>query len=202
MKSGCHNMLKFAGLAAAICCVAGRAQAQGGVVFLDGGYTELCSMAAHNVDDPKKIEITGSRLEITPLELCTRAIASADAGTANIAGSYNNRGVLLFAEGELEGALSDFEQALRLNETLAIAHVNRGYTLVGLERWAESITAFDRGIELGVADLAKAHFNRGIAHEELGNVRAAYQDYLKAAELNPEWDEPRRELQRFSVRGQ
>lgn len=190
--------LLLPGMAAAM----GAAQAAPpDVVFLDGGYAEICSTAAHNAGTPGRVELTGSRLETSPIELCTLAIRY-DKSAPHLAGSYNNRGVLLFAEGALEAALSDFDAALERDPLLAQAHINRGYTLVALQRWEASISAFDRGLELGTSEQARAHFNRGIAHEELGHVREAYQDYLLAAELDPLWEDPRRELTRFTVRGE
>lgn len=170
------------------------------VMFIDGGYAEMCSTLAHNLGEVAAVELTGSRLGIPPLEICTRAIEEEMSTPDQLAASYTNRGVLLFDQGSLDAALADFDQALVRSETLAAAHINRGYTLVALQRWADSIPAFDRGLTLGAPDPAKAHFNRAIAHEELGHIREAYQDYLKASELAPEWDEPKRELARFSVR--
>src|SRR5688572_29298479 len=169
------------------------------VQLFDGGYAEICASAAHHIGDVQEVEVTGTRLDKSPVEICTLAIRSADSST-NRAGSYNNRGVLLFAQGATQEALSDFDQAILVNDNLAQAHVNRGYVLVGMQRWADSIAAFDRGIELGSTELPKAHFNRAIAHEELGHVREAYQDYLKASELDPLYEDPRRELTRFTVR--
>lgn len=170
------------------------------VTFIDGGYAEMCSSIAHDVDDARPIELTGSRMSIPPLQLCTLAIQDKATLPADLAGSYNNRGVLLFDEGKLQEALADFDAAIAVSGTLAAAHINRGYTLVAMQRWEDSIAAFDRGIELGAPEPARAHFNRGIAHEETGRVREAYYDYKLAAELNPEWEEPKRELARFTVR--
>jgi len=196
MKTGRHNTLIMAGVAAAFCCTVGTAQE---VQFFDGGYSEMCATAAKGLSMTQKIELTGSRLDVAPLEICTQAIRTAE-NTSNRAGSYNNRGVLLYAQGSIMEALDDFEQAVRVDDTLAQAHVNRGYTLMRLERWADSVVAFDTGIALGVGELAKVHFNRGFAHEELGHVREAYQDYLKASELDPLWELPKQELTRFTVR--
>ena len=39
-----------------------------------------------------------------------------------------------------------------------------------------------------------------MANEGLGDLKAAYQDYSKAAELNPAWDAPKNELARFTVK--
>jgi tetratricopeptide (TPR) repeat protein len=198
MEHRFHKIL----LAGLICLSCQAVNAQSKVVFLGGGYPQMCSSAAHAAENPQNIDLTGTRLSATPLEICTLAITSGALNSTELAGSYNNRGVLLFAQGNLAEALNDFEQALQLNATLADVHVNRGFTLISLQRWADSIESFDRGIALAATQLDKAHFNRGLAHEELGNVREAYFDYLKASELNPEWDEPKRELARFSVSNQ
>lgn len=181
--------------------VSSPVSAQETVITLgEGSYTQTCEQAARNIGKSQGIEITGSRLKVSPVEICTLAIRE-DSSIINRASNHNNRGVLLFSEGQLAEALRDFEEAVRRQDQLAMAHVNRGYTLVALERWDEAVTAFDRGIELGAEEAAKAHFNRAIAHEELGHVREAYRDYMKAAELDPEWEEPRQELTRFSVGG-
>ena len=187
------------------------------VTFFDGGYAELCSVAAHNLNDMGKIVITGSRVDIPPLEICTLAIREGGTtGGGSLAASYTNRGVIQFAAGAVDAAMADFDAALRLDDNMAQAHVNRGYILNGREQWAEGIAAFDRGIALGVSaapatapelaavpgsvsEIARAHYNRGIAHEELGHAREAYLDYLRASELAPAWAQPQEELKRFTV---
>lgn len=179
---------------------AGPLSAQNNVLFLDGGYTELCANLAKRDDDPTKVTITGSRLEVPPIEICSRAIREESSARFLAARNYNNRGVLYFAQGSLAEAQADFEQAIRLQDDLARAHINLGYTLVAQERWADCIAPLTRGIELGAQDLPKAYYNRGIAFEETGQVAAAYHDYQMAAELAPQWESPRRELSRFSVR--
>ncbi|MES2626523.1 MAG: tetratricopeptide repeat protein [Pseudomonadota bacterium] len=198
MKTNIKNTLTFAGITTCFLCSAGFAQ---DIQFFDGGYPEMCAAAARvqKGEDPALVELTGTRLGIEPIELCSLAIRSAET-VLNRAASYNNRGVLLFAEGSIQEALSDFDAALSVDDSLAQAHVNRAYTLMTLMRWEDSIAAFDKGITLGSEEQAKAHYNRGIAHEELGHVREAYQDYLKASELNPLWEEPKQELMRFTVR--
>jgi tetratricopeptide (TPR) repeat protein len=196
MNTHIHKSLRLAGIVASLYGTASIAQE---VQFFDGGYSEMCASAAKNPGAPPRVELTGSRLDVPPLELCTQAIRTAE-NTSNRAGSYNNRGVLLFAQGLFAESLSDFDAAIRVDDTLAQAHVNRGYALMALKLWADGIAAFDRGLALGTSELARVHYNRGIAHEELGHVREAYQDYLKASELDPLWEEPRQELTRFTVK--
>lgn len=169
------------------------------LLFIGGGYAELCSNAAFNIEHPGRVEITGSRLGLGPIELCNRAIENQDGTTYDLAASYNNRGVLFYSQNNFDQALMDFEEAIGLKPELAQAHINRGYTLIALKRWSDSIAALTRGIELGSSQTDKAYFNRGLANEEAGHVREAYFDYQKAAELNPEWEAPQLELARFSV---
>ncbi|MBC53059.1 MAG: hypothetical protein CMQ34_04395 [Gammaproteobacteria bacterium] len=183
-----------------------QAQPASPLTIIDGGYAEQCAMAARNPQAASGVTITGSRVTISPIQLCTLAIQEGgEAG--NRAASYNNRGVLHFAAANYDDALADFTEAVHLEDTLTFAHINRGNVFNLREQWAQAISAFDRAIELGiqtsearaVRELARAHFNRGIAHENLEQLREAYRDYLKASELAPEWEEPRRELQRFDV---
>jgi tetratricopeptide (TPR) repeat protein len=79
------------------------------------------------------------------------------------------------------------------------ALVNRGAARIGLKAPEAALADINRALELGVAEPAKAHFNRALAHERLGDLRSAWLDYTKAAELDPEWSAPRTELTRFSV---
>ena len=175
-------------------------QAQADPLILNGSYTELCAHAASHIDDPGNIVLTGSRVAASPLELCTIAINMDSAVKAQLISDYINRGVIHFAQDALELALIDFDTAISLEDDLGRAHLNRAYTLMAMRRWEDSIAAFDRSLELGVEELDRAYYNRGIAHEETGNLLQAYLDYRKAAELNPEWEDPRNELARFRVR--
>jgi len=184
------------GAVLALTCKVGAASE---ITFLDGGYSELCSVVAKQVDKPQPVNITGSRLDVSPLQVCTLAIAEDSFARRLASGNYNNRGVIHFSRGEYEEALRDFREAIRRQPELAVAHVNLGYTYVAQQRWAEAIDPLTLGIALGAEDLPKVYFNRGIAHEETGRIREAYEDYLKASELAPEWEDPKRELTRFNV---
>ncbi len=176
------------------------AQSPAPVVLLDGGYPEMCEAAAKHLNDPALTLVTGSRLAIPPLELCTLAIEAAESSLEQRAGSFNNRGVLKFEQQDYAGALADFDAAVQLLGTLGQAHANRGYVFNAQKRWAEALPAFDQAITLGTDEQPRVYFNRAIAHEELGHAKEAYRDYLKASELQPEWEDPKRELTRFSVR--
>ena len=210
----------FCAMAAMLASATIHAQPVSPLTIIDGSYAEQCSMAARNPQAASGITITGSRVIISPIRLCTLAIQEGDEA-GNRAASYNNRGVLHFEAANYDDALADFTEAVQLDNTLTFAHINRGNIFNLREQWAQAISAFDRAIELGiqprpgragetiespqasearaVRELARAHFNRGIAHENLEQLREAYLDYRRASELAPEWEEPRRELERFEV---
>jgi tetratricopeptide (TPR) repeat protein len=194
LNSGCHYI---SGAVLALAATAGQSSE---VLFLDGGYSEICSAAAKTVEHPEQVTITGSRLDVDGIKICSLAIAEDSHAEHLASGNYNNRGVIHFSKGNYAAALSDFQEAMRLQPELAVVHTNLGYTYVALQRWADAIAPLSRGIELGTEELAKAYYNRAIAQEETGHVTEAYRDYLKASELAPQWEEPKRELSRFSVR--
>ena len=101
---------------------------------------------------------------------------------------------------DFTGAVSDFDAASKIDPNLGEAFVNRGAAYVGLSRYGDALAQIDQGLALSVKDPEKAYFNRGLAHENLGDVTAAYRDYTRAAELAPAWDAPKKELTRFTVR--
>ena len=171
------------------------------ILFIDGGYAEMCASLATSVGEVDQVALTGSRLGVSSMEICTKAIESGETTLDQRAASFNNRGVLWFGEGNYEAALQDFDAAVAINDELAQAFINRGYTFIAMKRWPESIQAFDKAMSLGeIPEADKVHYNRGIAKEETGDVRGAYFDYKTASELNPVWEAPKAELSRFTVK--
>lgn len=188
-------------IAGSVLCVSLPMSAKAAVIVLGGGFAQMCYEAARAVDEPGfTAQITGSRIDIPPLDICSIAISAGDLTARDLAGTYNNRGVVYFSQGMFNEAIKDFEQGLRHQNEIGELHINRGASMVALKRWADAVPSLNRGIELGALELEKAYYNRGIAYEELGDVRRAYFDYMKAASLKPEWEDPKLQLTRFTVR--
>ena len=174
------------------------------VIVMNGGLAQSCyemtrSVAMGEQIDPT-IQLTGSMIAISALDICTMAIQDNDLVGRDLAGTYNNRGVLYFAKAMFTEAVADFEEARRIDPAIAEIHVNHGASMVALKRWAEGAASLDKGIAMDPVEPEKAYYNRAIAREELGNVTGAYYDYLKASELKPEWEQPKMQLTRFTVR--
>ena len=59
-------------------------------------------------------------------------------------------------------ALASYDKAIALKPDYAVAHNNRGNTLMDLKRPAEALASYDKAIALK-PDVAEAHNNRGNA---------------------------------------
>jgi tetratricopeptide (TPR) repeat protein len=133
------------------------------------------------------------------LAACNQALAEQNLDSNERAATLVNRGILHMYAREHALALASYERALKVEPGLAEAYVNQGIALVNLGRDTEAVAAVNRALELHTAQAALAYYTRGIAHEMLGNDRAAFNDYRQASVLKPEWQEPHTQLRRFSV---
>ena len=105
----------------------------------------------------------------------------------NYSRAYNLRGFAKRRIGDLQGALDDFNQAIKINQNwetakLHAAYNNRGQVKAMLGDVLEGIKDFDRAIEI-YPDYADGHKNRGIAKASLGQKQEALSDFQKAASL-------------------
>lgn len=189
--------------AAALLTFGFAAPSQAAVIVLNGGMGQFCyQMTKATVEggDLLTLQMTGSLIGIPVLQVCTMAITANDLTGHELAGTYNNRGVLYFMDQKFNEAVADFEKARSLDPEIPEVHVNYGASMVALKRWAEGVASLSKGIEMQPQEAEKAYYNRAIAQEELGKVKEAYYDYLKAAEIKPDWDQPKMQLTRFQVR--
>lgn len=172
---------------AALLCGVGAANAS--TLVIGGGSAQECSDAAlKGRSDGKSILACTTALELENLNFRDRAR------------TYVNRGVLQMRQRQFSAARADFDSAGSIDPNLGEVYVNRGATYVGEDRYQEGLEQIDKGLSLGVKDPEKAWFNRGLANEGLGDIKAAFRDYSRAAELKPDWAAPKTELSRFTVK--
>jgi tetratricopeptide (TPR) repeat protein len=96
--------------------------------------------------------------------------------------AHNERGLALFAKGEVEKAVREYAEALRAYPNLAAAHNNLGSAHFAAGRFEEAAAAFRRAAEIE-PNYAQAHFNLALAQLKLGREReadAALQAALRA----------------------
>jgi tetratricopeptide (TPR) repeat protein len=153
-----------------------------------------CARAADAQSHGRLLE--GGRQEA--LNACDQALDGA-LTSANRTATLVNRGILKASGGRAQQAIADFDAALARDPGLADVYVNRGAALFSAARYTEARSDFDRAIALKPENLAVAYFDRGMANEKSGDVKAAYGDYLQAQKLAPNFEPARTELARFHV---
>ncbi len=163
--------------------------ASAGVTVVGAGNARMCYLAAEAKRTPIAVDF----------ERCDTAIVEEQGNPTRIVATHVNRGILRLRSGDAAGALADFDAATALNPDEPEPYLNRASLLLRQAQVARALTEFDTAIAKRTRRPALAYYGRGVAHEEAGNVRAAYRDYVKASELAPSWAVPRRELARFRV---
>ena len=102
------------------------------------------------------------------------------------ADTWKNRGDLYLSTGDARSAVSDYEQALRLQPIFVDVFNNIGVALQQLGHFASAAKYFQEAIRLRPS-LANAHNNLGNVLREQGKLAEAGAAYAKALELAPDY---------------
>jgi lipoprotein NlpI len=86
--------------------------------------------------------------------------------------------------GNYERAIQDYDQAIRLNPSSALAYNNRGRANHLKEDYAQAISDYGAAINLD-PDYPLAFYNRGLARFDQGLYIAAVPDFVRAVQLDP-----------------
>ena len=159
--------------------------------LLASGTADSCAAASAAAQE-------NGRASNADLANCTLAVrlAISDSARAEV---LNNRSVLLYAHGDYGAALADNTAALKINDRMAEAIVNRGSIFLVQHRPQAAAANFDRALMFNPAHPEKVYFNRALAREDMGDVNGAYADYAQASRIAPQWEQPRREMTRFTI---
>ena len=160
-----------------------------GVTVIGSSSARMCYLAAESAALPGPQD----------MRQCDAALSGEATDPRHIIATYVNRGILHLRRGNVDGAMADFDEALRRDPNEAEAYLNRGSALLRRDQTREAVAMFSQAIDHNTRRPALAHYGRAMAYELLGDVRAAYYDYRRASELDPEWRAPREDLQRFRV---
>ena len=85
-------------------------------------------------------------------------------------------------QGDYQGAIADYTQAIKLDPQDATAYNNRGLAYYNLGDNKGAIADYTQAIAID-ENYAHAYYNRGLASSSLGDNQGAIKDYEKAAEL-------------------
>ena len=176
-------------LAAALAAVAVPASAS--VMVIGNSAARACYEAADSPLSPQVTDIRG----------CDGAIRDEALNRDDLVATFVNRGILKLRRNNVNEAILDFDTAIEMNPNQPEAYLNKGAALIRLDNPSEALRLFTVALERNTTRPELAHFGRAVANETLGNTRAAYNDYRRASELDPDWPDPREELTRFRVVG-
>ena len=101
-------------------------------------------------------------------------------------GDLVNRGIEKAKNGDLDGAMADFDRAIKLNPNDDAPYYNRAQAKRLKKDAAGAVADYTRAIELGSTNPA-AYNNRGNARSENNDRDGAIADYTRAIELKPDY---------------
>lgn len=132
-----------------------------------------------------------------PVPAATPTPAPTPAPTPDFA-FYRKRADENSFKGEYDLAVSDYNEALKLNPKDALAYLNRGRAFSGKSNYDSAITDYSKAIELNPKDAA-AYFNRADSYEKKGSTQQAISDYQKTVDLDAANDAAKNNLKRLQA---
>jgi tetratricopeptide (TPR) repeat protein len=132
---------------------------------------------------------------------CDRAIDEEGLSPPDYLATLVNRGIIKMNSSSFATADADFDRAISLDANYPEAYLNKAFLRLRQNQPSVAIELLDRSLERQTREPALAFYARGVANEQLGRLRAAYEDFRKAQQLAPTWSLPSEELARYSLRG-
>ncbi len=128
---------------------------------------------------------------ITIAGLLLLMLAAACGGGMSEAEQHNERGMELAGEWRWEESIAEFDRAIELEPSLALAYTNRGDAYVRLkcplltecDQAEQALSDLEKAIELD-PNLDLAYANRAGLYRDRGDVEQAIADYEKAISVS------------------
>ncbi|GAA0312468.1 hypothetical protein GCM10009087_23250 [Sphingomonas oligophenolica] len=131
---------------------------------------------ACTLDDPKR-SLSGCRSLINP----------GAKGAAGQAAARVSDGLSLAWQGDMDGAITAFDQAIALQPRLSIAWLNRGLAWQRKGDLDRAIADLDQAVRYA-PDAARGYYHRSLALREHGDRRRAAADEARAVDLDPDYE--------------
>jgi len=123
----------------------------------------------------------GARWPAVDDPLMTQVRALRDDATARA-----ERGLALQRQGDVPGAIIEYEAAVAVNPALGSAHVNLIALYAQQRDWPNARAHYEAALKTGTA-LAEAHYNFGACLAMQGKKDEAANAYRKALDVNPQY---------------
>ncbi len=115
---------------------------------------------------------------------CTAMIQSGAYAGEELAIILDNRGIAYFKDGQLESAIQDYDQAIRLRPNFLSALISRGFAYLKMKNYGSAIAAFDAALE-AYPENAPALYGRALAQRADGDAVEANAEIAEARRLDP-----------------
>jgi lipoprotein NlpI len=119
----------------------------------------------------------------TAIAACSRAI---ELKTHDLAALFYHRGHEYKTKGDLDHAIADYSEAIRLDPKDADAYNNRGNVYLDKGDLDRAMADYTEAIGLD-PKYAVAYYNRGIMYRKKGDLDRAMADYTEAIRLDPKY---------------
>jgi len=131
------------------------------------------------------------------LRYCTDAIRNDNLVLKDLAATYTNRGIIYAANGRLEKALEDHNEALLLSPQMGKVYVNRGNVYHQTHEYEKALADYNKAIELANVKLDIAYYNKALTLIRMKRWDDARNALEKALEINPDSSRVKRKLSQF-----
>jgi tetratricopeptide (TPR) repeat protein len=140
--------------------------------------------AAQSVQERRLCEGAEGASAAQRIEACSAAIKAGKEKGEKVAELFHNRGIAHRLKGDLEHAIQDYSQAIKLDARSAAALNDRGVAYDRKGEYDHAIQDYDQALALQPA--AETHFNRGNAYLAKGQYDHAIDDFDQALKLRPD----------------
>jgi lipoprotein NlpI len=137
------------------------------------------------VDEAQKCFDASAKSPDLTIRFCTNALESGRTSPEGQATAYANRGWAHQAKGQLEQAIQDYSQSLRIKPGNARLHLNRGIAYLNRGEDDRALEDLNEVLRLTPKE-ASAYYHRGLIAWRRGQVDQALRDYDEALRLNPQ----------------
>ncbi len=129
---------------------------------------------------------TGDAAPAEVVRSCTAVLADGKGTAQTRAGAFHNRGAAYRLQGDLVRAITDYNEAIRLNPSDVDTFYIRGNAFAAQRDYDHAIADYSSAIRLD-AGFAPAYNNRGGAYHMKRDFTHAIADFDEAIKLNPDY---------------
>ena len=110
-------------------------------------------------------------------------VETTSAGDALI---YSNKASASFMRQDIDGALSNLNQAISLSPSNPMLYLNRGFVKHVIHDYNGALEDYNTALKIN-PNFAFAYNNRGVLKVSLNDTKGALEDYAKALSINPKY---------------